>query len=58
MADLLQSREVLLLVTGETKHEALARLLNGRIATDFPASLLWLHPRVTLLCDEAAWPRG
>lgn len=54
MADLLQSREVLLLVSGATKRDPMKRLLAGRISTDFPASLLHLHPRVTLLADAAA----
>jgi galactosamine-6-phosphate isomerase len=54
MADLLQSREVLLLVSGAAKRGPLERLLAGRISTDFPASLLHLHPRVTLLADAAA----
>jgi galactosamine-6-phosphate isomerase len=56
MADLLQSREVLLLVSGAAKREPLERLLAGKISTQFPASLLQLHPRVTLLCDAEAWP--
>jgi galactosamine-6-phosphate isomerase len=54
MADLLQAREVLLLVSGAAKRASLARLLGGGISTDFPASLLHLHPRVTLLCDTAS----
>jgi len=54
IADLLQSREVLLLVSGENKRAALARLLQGEIASQFPASFLQLHPAVTLLCDETA----
>lgn len=44
MADLLESREVLLLVSGEAKCGPLGRLLAGRITTDFPASILHLHP--------------
>ena len=56
MADLLHAREVLLLVSGPGKREPMRRLLDGRIATDFPASLLWLHPAATLLCDRAALP--
>ena len=52
--DLLASREVLLLVSGEHKREQLARLLDGPISTQFPASLLWLHPNLTLLCDRAS----
>lgn len=54
MADLLQSREILLMVTGTSKREPLRRLLDGRISPSFPASFLWLHPRVTLLVDQAA----
>lgn len=54
MADLLQSREILLLVTGASKREALQRLLVEKISPDFPASFLHLHPRVRVLCDAAA----
>jgi galactosamine-6-phosphate isomerase len=56
MADILQSRRILLLVTGPAKREPLRRLLSGEITTDFPASLLTLHSEVLLLCDEAASP--
>jgi galactosamine-6-phosphate isomerase len=54
VSDLLQARHILMIVTGAAKREALARLLSGRIATDFPASLLGLHGDVQLVCDEAA----
>lgn len=54
MADILQSREVLLLVSGARKGQALAQLLSGSITTAFPASLLHLHRHVTLLCDADA----
>ncbi len=54
MADLLQSRRVLLLVSGEAKRQPLTQLLKGEIAAQFPASFLHLHPDVTLLCDSAA----
>lgn len=54
MADLLQSRQVLLLVTGAGKREPLRRLLSGAIATEFPASLLQLHPNAVVLYDSAA----
>jgi galactosamine-6-phosphate isomerase len=57
MADLLQARSVLLLVTGAAKREPLARLLEGRITTMLPASLLHLHANASLLCDEAACTR-
>ncbi|HEX2475083.1 MAG TPA: 6-phosphogluconolactonase [Lacipirellulaceae bacterium] len=56
MADLLQSRHVLLLVTGSTKREPLRRLLTGAITTDFPGSLLQLHQNTVVLYDAAANP--
>jgi galactosamine-6-phosphate isomerase len=54
MADLLQSRQLLLLVTGAAKQEPMHRLLTGPISTEFPVSLLQLHPNAILLCDAAA----
>lgn len=54
MKDLVQSREILLLVSGAAKRAALRRLLRWEVSMQFPASLLHLHPNVTLLCDEAA----
>jgi len=51
MANLLQSRRILLLVSGSAKRRPLARLLEGKISPAFPASFLWLHPDVTLFFD-------
>jgi galactosamine-6-phosphate isomerase len=52
MAEILNSREILLLVSGAAKREPLKTLLTGEITTAFPASFLWLHPNWTLLCDR------
>jgi galactosamine-6-phosphate isomerase len=54
MGDILHSRSILLLVNGAHKREALRRLITGPVATEFPASMLWLHPDVTCLCDADA----
>ncbi len=54
MADILVSRDILLLVSGVNKREPLKRLLRREITTEFPASFLWLHPNWTLLCDQNA----
>ena len=54
MADILQSRKVLLLVSGASKAAAMRRLAAKQISTRFPASFLWLHPALTLICDRAA----
>jgi galactosamine-6-phosphate isomerase len=56
MADILRSREILVLVSGPAKRNALGRLLSAKITTAFPASLLYLHPQATLICDVAASP--
>jgi galactosamine-6-phosphate isomerase len=58
MAEILQSRQILLLVSGASKREAFQHFLSGKITTRFPASFLWLHPRLTVFCDrDAAGPR-
>lgn len=52
MAEILSSREILMLVSGKGKREPLRMLSQRQITTRFPASFLWLHPNWTLLCDR------
>ncbi len=54
MAEILQARKILLLVSGASKRKALQRLLRGEVSTEFPASLLNLHPETLVLCDREA----
>lgn len=54
LADILQSRRVLLLVSGRHKREGMARLLARRVSMQFPASVLWLHRDAACLCDAEA----
>ena len=54
LGDILRSRRIILLVNGAHKRASLARLLQPRITTRFPASFLWLHPAVTVLYDRDA----
>ena len=54
MAEILASREILLLVSGDTKRGPLRQLMRGEVTTQFPASFLWLHPNWILFCDRAA----
>jgi len=56
MADILRSRAILVLVSGREKTAPLRRMMSGAVTTRCPASLLWLHPDVTVLCDREAWP--
>ncbi|WP_339226593.1 glucosamine-6-phosphate deaminase [Oceanobacillus sp. FSL K6-2867] len=51
---IMNSKEILLLVSGEAKADAMAKLLNGEVSEDFPASILKQHDNVTVIVDEAA----
>jgi len=46
MADILQSKKIILMVNGPHKRDILNRLLTTNISTYLPASFLWLHPNV------------
>lgn len=56
MGDILNSRRILLLVSGKLKRPALKRLMEASVSTFFPASLLRLHPDATVLYDRDAAP--
>lgn len=58
MGDLLRARRLLPLVSGASKRAVMQKLLERRIDTQFPASLLWLHGDFTVICDKAAWPEA
>lgn len=55
LADIMNSKKIILLVNGEAKKEPMKRFLSGDITAEFPASMLWMHPNVTVICDEAAY---
>jgi len=54
IATILDSREILLLASGEKKAKAVARLLKQGISEDFPASSLKQHKNVTIIADQDA----
>ena len=54
---LLAAREVVLLASGEGKAQALREMLEGDQGPDCPASYLRDHPRLTVICDQAASSR-
>jgi galactosamine-6-phosphate isomerase len=58
MADVLQARALVLLVSGRAKRAALARALSGSVSSRCPASYLALHPDVTVVCDREARGQG
>jgi glucosamine-6-phosphate deaminase len=55
MATILHSRDIVLMATGAEKADAVHGLIEGLITTRLPASLLQVHPRVTVMVDRLAW---
>lgn len=53
MREILASRYILLLVTGDGKQQIAAKVLEREVSTSVPASLLWLHDNVDCLVDQA-----
>ena len=54
MADILNSKKILLLISGKSKASVTKELMRKKIDTRLPASFLWLHPDVQCLCDRDA----
>lgn len=54
MADILQSKKIILCITGAHKKEVIQKFLSKKISTWLPASFLWLHSNVTCYIDSKA----
>lgn len=54
IATIMESKEILLLASGEKKSQALAKLLYGNLTEDVPATILQKHEKVTIVADRAA----
>jgi len=51
---IMQAKKLLMVVNGEDKAEILYQALNGPVTPSVPASIIQLHPDVTLVADKAA----
>jgi glucosamine-6-phosphate deaminase len=49
IATILESREIVLLAAGASKHAAIERLRSGEVSEEFPASALWRHGNVRVV---------
>jgi glucosamine-6-phosphate deaminase len=58
MATILNAREIVLMATGAEKAGAVHGLIEGLITTRLPASILQVHPRVTVMVDRLALRSG
>ncbi len=52
-----EARHLILLASGAEKAEAVHQLVEGPVSARWPATVMQLHPHVTVLVDEAAAAR-
>jgi len=57
LGTILEARHLLVIATGEGKADAVAASVEGPLSASCPASVLQLHPHVTVLLDPAAASR-
>jgi glucosamine-6-phosphate deaminase len=51
---IMEARHCLLLATGDPKSAVVAQFVEGPVTATVPASILQMHPRATVILDEAA----
>ncbi|NLE70573.1 MAG: glucosamine-6-phosphate deaminase [Actinomycetales bacterium] len=54
LGTIMEARHLVLLASGRAKAEAVHRMVEGAVSAMWPASVLQLHPHVTVLLDDAA----
>ena len=54
IGSILQAKHIILLAFGEQKADAINKMVNGKITTAVPASILQKHPNVTVILDKQA----
>ena len=52
--NIMQAKSIVMVVSGKNKAQAVKGMVQGEITTDLPASILQLHPNVTVICDKDA----
>ncbi len=57
LGTIMSARHLVLVASGRAKAEALHHMVEGAVTAMWPASVLQLHPHVTVLVDEAAASR-
>lgn len=56
MNAIMHSKKIILMVNGEAKREVFKKFLSGEITSGFPASMLSMHPNITIICDREVVP--
>lgn len=57
MGTIMEARHLVLIATGGNKAEAVHQMVEGPISAMWPATVLQMHPHVTVLLDDAAASR-
>ena len=52
ISTIMEARHCLLLANGAKKADAVRRMIEGAVSASCPASILQMHPRVTVVLDE------
>ena len=52
--DIMMAKEILLLAKGRAKAEIIKRIIHGPMDSDIPASIVRVHPSLTILLDKMA----
>lgn len=52
--NIMQSRKIVLIASGEGKAKVVQQMIEGPITPELPASVLQLHPDVTIILDQEA----
>lgn len=55
IGSIFKAKKIILMANGKAKHDAISQLMNDKITTSLPASLLKVHPDVILICDKEAY---
>lgn len=54
LGGIMKSKKIIVIASGEGKAEAVKAMVNGKISTNMPASMLQMHRDVVVIIDEAA----
>lgn len=52
LGGILKAKKILLLAAGKAKAPVIAKLLEGKLSTQVPASILQVHPQVVVIVDQ------
>lgn len=51
---IMKAKKIIVLASGKAKHYVMEKMMDDRITTQVPGTILKCHPDVVLICDKAA----